>query len=267
MRKKTLRSPKLQRKTRQKKMHKMVLLSTFLFVSLVALVYALFRPEFRIRDIQIDGGEAVPRESIATFLRSGMEGSYLGVIPKKHILFYPKNRLTASTLNAFPTLSNVDISRGGISRVHVSAVSRNPHVSWCEDGQCFFMDDTGFVFSEATEGSESLYYRFVSEQIATTTPIGSNRLEPEHLSQLFSALVRLETFGLETKELRFKENGEYEVVLRGGARLLLGVHEFDKALNRLETLLGEKGLVPRQGIGGLGIDYIDLRYGNKIYFK
>ncbi|PIQ68955.1 MAG: hypothetical protein COV91_01355 [Candidatus Taylorbacteria bacterium CG11_big_fil_rev_8_21_14_0_20_46_11] len=267
MRKQAFRSPKLQRKTRQRRIHKLVLVGVLLCFVVAMGVYGVLRPEFRIHEIKIDGGESVPTELIADYIRHGMQGTYLGFIPKEHILFYPQHALTAGVLQAFPVLSHVAISRGGFSSVHVSAVSRNPYALWCEGEACYFIDETGFVFAPAPDTSLSLYYRITTEILATTTPVGTARIERDHLADVFSLLVRLESLGFETSDLRILPQGEHVVVLRGGARLLFGTDSFTPTLNRLETLLAEQELVPRLDSGSLDVDYIDLRYGNKIYFK
>lgn len=263
---KVIRSPKQLRKTRQKTIRRVVFFSVLVLGIAGAIIYGLLRPELRISSIEIDGKEGLPKEDITAFIKTGMQGTYLGFIPKAHILFYPENALKAGVLSAFPALSRVDFSRGSLSAIQVSAISRNPYILWCEMEECFLMDETGFVFAEAGVNAEALYYKIVRETEATSTPLGAERVEAGRLSGLFSLLTQLETLGLDIVELRLLQNGEHTVVARGGARLLFGTAPFDLALTRLQTLLAEKRLVPRKGLG-LNVDYIDLRYGNKIYFK
>ena len=79
-------------------------------------------------------------------------------------------------------------------------------------------------------------------------------------------LKKLEMSGLEPKEVLLKEQDELEIVLNLGTRLLLRDGEYDLALINLKTLMEQDNLLSRNK-GELSVSYIDLRYGNKIYFK
>ncbi len=265
---KVVRSPRLARKARKKAVRNGVILGIFLFVCIGAGIYALLQPVFRIRRISVDGSEALPKDAITAFIREHISGSYLGILPKDHILFYPAKNLEAGIERQFPTLARVDLSRENLSAIRVAVVSREPEVIWCQSERCFFMDKTGFVFAEAPETATPLYYHFIDEQTATSTPLGTVALDPTRLGVLFGLATKIDALGQSVSELHIEKNGEVTVLLGGGAKLLFGNGaSFDDALSRLEMLLSEKGLVPRRGETGLNVDYIDLRYGNKIYFK
>ena len=65
-----------------------------------------------------------------------------------------------------------------------------------------------------------------------------------------------------------KNDGDMELVLEGGSRILFSRSEdLRKALENLQALLSENVLgVPKEQLS-LSLDYIDLRFGNKIFYK
>ena len=264
MRKKAIRSPRLERKTRKKKIQKAVILS-LLGVGILSLsIYALLQPEFRIQRIGIDGSESLPREEITSLVKQGLSGKAVGLIPREHTLLFPKRRLEAAIAAAFPIFSDVRVAREGLSAVRVSLISRTPYVIWCESS-CYFVDETGFAFATSTKEADQLYYRFARNTVATSTPLGRFVAEPQRLRELSTLVQQLEELSLAVSEVQLGEE-EVTAVLRGGARLLLPGTDFDGAVGHLRRLLAEKGLVARAG-GGLLVEYVDLRYGNKIYVK
>ncbi len=264
-RKKILRSPRLAEKARQRQGKKVLLLLSFSVLVVGGILYALSRPEFRITTIEISGYGRVPEDEIRTSVQTTISGFYLGVIPKSHTLFYPNRALKESLLKSFPTFSGVSVSLRSLSLLHVAVHEREPKAMFCATVQdCFLIDGTGFAFTRAEAPTEPLYYRL--EREASTPLLGTHIMTEEKLTSLLRFLKNLEEAGLNPEKVVQKEQQELEVVLKDGTRLLLREGEYDRVLVKLKALIGERDLLPqKQGVPV--VDYIDLRYGNKIYFK
>lgn len=265
MPRKVLRSPRFERKTRKKKAKKAVLLGVLSLLLLGVIVYAFSRPEFRIASIEINGTSRVGEEGVRSAVEAGLSGAYFGLIPKSHTLLYPRGAIKQTLLHDFPALSQVSISLQNLAALRVTLREREPLALWCTSAtDCFLIDETGFVFSEADEGTEHLYYHFEAE--ATSTPIGKEAVSPTRLSAFIAFLKQLEGLGFDTDKIILKGADELEVTLRGGWTLLLRESEFEKSLANLKLLLAQNDLLPKKG-SEPSVRYIDLRYGNKIYFK
>ncbi len=265
VRHKVLRSPRSARKERRKKSRKILLLS-FLFLAAVGgIAYGFSRPEFRITSIEVIGSMRVSEEEIRSTMLEGISGALFGFIPKSHTLLYPKATLKESLLKKFPTFSGVSISLRNLSTLRVFVHEREPQALWCtSEWDCFFIDKTGFVFAPADTGTEQMYYHL--EKRATSSPLGTETIEHEKLGALLLFLKKLEDMELNPEKALFKEQDELEIVLRGGARLLLREDGYNLALINLKTLMEQDDLFSKRN-GTLSVAYIDLRYGNKIYFK
>ncbi|MEK7176606.1 MAG: hypothetical protein AAB704_02205, partial [Patescibacteria group bacterium] len=58
-----------------------------------------------------------------------------------------------------------------------------------------------------------------------------------------------------------------QIYLKNGGRLIISIaDDLSKVLENLETILRSDNLKKALARGGV-IDYIDLRYGNKIFYK
>lgn len=264
-RRKTLRSPRSARKERRKKSRKILLFSVFFAVAAGGALYGFSRPEFRLTTVEITGSTEMPADRIRERVLEELSGTTLGFIPKSHTFFYPKAALKESLIKEFPALSGVAISLQSLSALRVSLNERKPRALWCVSPQdCFLIDETGTLFARPETGTERLYYRLLGK--AAEAKLGVNVIEQERLAEALLFLKKLTDSGLEPEKTLFKEQREIEVTLRGGTRLLLREGEYDQARANLETLMGQTDLLPKKN-GALSVTYIDLRYGNKIYFK
>lgn len=262
---KILRSPRLRRKERQRKIKRISLFSFLFLAAILGILYEFSKPEFRIRSVEVSGSKQVSKERIQNVATAAMNGMYLWFIPKAHTLLYPKSALKESIMREFPALSGVSLSLGSLSALRVFVYEREPQALWCASREeCFLIDETGLAFALAEPGMEQMYYRF--EKKEAKTPLGREVISQERFKALLRFFKELETAGFPPKGALIKERGELEVTLDSGARLLLRDGDFDTALINLKTLLEQDDLLSKNG-GKLSVDYIDLRYGNKIYFK
>lgn len=262
-RRKSLRSPRLERKQREKAITKALTLTVFSVVVIATALYAFSRPDFRIDTIEVSGSASVPDADVKAAVTKQLLGSYAGFIPKAHTLLYPKEAIKENLVRRFPAFSGVAVSLRTLSALRIAVRERQPVARACMDGVCYFLDETGFAFAIAGNGTEGLYYTL--DGISTTTPLGKVVIGTDRLTSLLSFLKQLDGLGFDPHGATFIGADELEI-LSGAMRLLLREGEYDSALIRLQTLLTEEGLVPRKG-DDLSVSYIDLRYGNKIYFK
>ncbi len=266
----TLHSPRFARKERRRKTRRLLFFSIFGAALTVGILYFLNTPRFLLSQVAVSGADETTRSEVKALAERTLSGMYLGLISRAHPFFYPKTELVGQVLAAFPQFSRVDISRDGLSALRLGVTLRTPAALWCSGEACAYLDANGIAFADAPTGSEQLYYRLSKENdSAGATLIGTEVLAPERLAALFAFFQQLENKGLVPLQANFTATGSVVVSLRSGARLFIQESEgYDTALKQLEVLLRESGLIPRQGTTQeLNLDYIDLRYGNKVYFK
>lgn len=265
MARKVLRSPRLARKEKKRKVHKALLWSSFSVVLLGAVLYGFSRPAFIITHVEVSGASRIPEVRIMELVKERMQGSYLGFISKAHTLLYPKAEIIKTLTGSFPELRGVSLSLRNLASLHVAVHEREPKALWCSGVYgCFLVDDTGFAFSVAPEGSDGLFFRL--ERSATTSPFVQWVIQKEELATVLSFLTQLEKLGLDPTKMVFMDEHEREVVLREGSRILFVDKDYARTLASLETLLRQGDVLPGTKESP-SVSYIDLRYGNKIYFK
>lgn len=269
-RRRGLRSPRLARKERRTKNKKIVLFLCAGFLILFALGYTVTMSEFRIIRVSVQGVENEMQAKIVASAEDVLQEKYFGIIPKAYFLLYPRRALSKSLEKQFPLLASVSTALVNLTELEVAVAKRTPVALWCVAEECFYIDKTGFAFGAVETDVGHLYYRLRSLKTQNAQNIvGTEALPPERLVQLLSFFSKLEDLGLSPVEVTFREGAEEEIILQGGSRLLVKeAEELGVVMRRLELLLGEKGLVPRrESTEEISVDYIDLRFGNKIFYK
>ncbi len=262
---KVIRSLRLARKEKKKKLRKGIFSALLSVVALAGAVYGFSRPMFRITEIDVSGSSRVPEASVIEAVKQGIAGTYLGFIPKAHTLLYPKAALKEELAKAFPVFSKVSISLGSLAALRIAVREREPQALWCAGvHSCFLVDETGFVFAPSEMGAEKLYYRLEKE--ATSTPLGTEVISADRLAAGIAFLEELEKLGFNPERMLFQREMDVEVFLSWNTRLLLKEGDYTRALSNLQILLAEGDVLPGT-VASPEVDYIDLRYGNKIYFK
>src|SRR3990167_2906435 len=141
---------------RRKKARKTGLIISLITLLLffVLLLYLLWLPAVRIQTVEASGPNA---EEAAQTARESISGTYLYVLPRNSIFFFPKERVRKTVLAAHPQISALSVSRKSFTSIQLSGTSRASSFVWCgvhidaafPGGQCFEADAEGLVFKEA----------------------------------------------------------------------------------------------------------------------
>ncbi len=92
-----------------------------------AAVWGLWQPVVRIARVDVSGTN-VP---LAPLAAPALSGSYLGIIPRDSIFFFPAESVRARILAAEPTLASLSIERDGFRAIRIVANPRVPLATWC----------------------------------------------------------------------------------------------------------------------------------------
>lgn len=273
------RELKLPGRARQKR-RAALLRESFFFLALcgaivAAVVFFLREPSLRIRDIEVSGAQALSSGEIAAAVRESLDGNYLGLIPKENILFYPRRGVEKSLLSRFTRLSSADVSSESFHSISISVVERKASYLWCGavreavTTECFFIDATGYLFGRAATFSDNALMRFYGSLTGDSDETIGRRFLPENEFEILrSFLGAAAELGFPASSLVKKEGTDYELNLKEGGRLIFSLGEgAEKAVSNLESALDTNPLKENIATKRSSLDYLDLRFGNKVFFK
>ncbi len=237
-----------------------------------------------IGDIKIFGNKAIDTRSIEKKVREDLSGYYLWVLPKTNFIFYPAGKIKSDIMEKWKRIKNISVSVENIRTLKINLSERSPLYTYCgeilpvtiDSGQekCYFMDESGYIFDEAPYFSGNVYLKFYGK----TDRNGADLLGAYYFDSNFGKLVmfkdNLIKLGLNPVIFSPLDDGDMEIYFASNLKSQLGpklVFKSDADLGQMtENLQSVLGTDPFQTDFKKKYDslqYIDLRFGNKVYYK
>ncbi len=277
-----LSSPEKRKKKRTKLLIKAGVITSAILLVFGLGIYGLHSDRIRISDIVVEGERVVAQKEIIDMAQKELEGSYMKIFPKDGIFFYPKEKIIKSIAENFGRISDVEVRRSKLTALTITVVERDPTALWCgkniieDEGSittsCYFVDETGLIFAPAPHFSGSVYFKYYSELLggaSTVNPIDRRFLSREDFTKTVSFVEELNKVGLKTYQLLIDTQGAYEFFLGTGAGKVVVNPEDDyvQLLRNLQVALETKQAEREEEDIALDLEYIDLRFDNKVLFK
>jgi len=260
------------RKLRRKRLILKAIVVGVIFAAIFAGVVAFFRiPYLQVDKIEISGNNLINSDDLIKKIKTNLEGKYFGLFPKANIFIIPKDKISAELPENFKRIKKISLDKKYFGAIAVKIDERNNAVLFCEKEDCAYADEKGFVFEKAPYFSGAVFLKLVEQRNSDS---GENaKTIDEYLGTSFIAESEfkkiLEFDGLINKigggvsEVVLKKENIYEFYMNEGWKIILNdKNEPQSAYLNLITAL-EANIKDKRP----KLDYIDLRLGNKIYFK
>lgn len=283
-----LNSPKLLELNRKKKavfMRKISIWSFLFILVFVGLCFLSRWQKINIANVEISGNKIVETEKIREIVDAEISGYYLWFFPKTNFLFYPKKEIKALLEEKFARLENINVELKNAETLNVSVSERTAAHTWCgpdvpsagatlAESQCYFMDKAGYVFDLAPYFSNDVYFKFFGALMDKSgEPLGS-RYYPDIFERLTLFKDSLKQMGVKPSSILVKDDGDIELYLVSNlpppnAQKIIFKKDADfiKVAENLQAALTTEPLQTDFKKKYTSLLYIDLRFGNKVYFK
>ena len=245
-----------------------VLFLLLVFVGgLVALSWA---PFMRINTVSLSGVRAADKETLEQAVWEELAGGHLYLFAKSNIFLYPQQTI-AEKLQNFSTIKTVTVQAEDFRTILVGVVERHPAALWCGDSAsstgCYFLDENGLAYAPAALYSGDAYQKYYGtlEPASADKNVHGQFLSPEQF-RLLPALVQSlqKNTKLQVSEVIVKGDN-VRVVFANNFALLFGLK--DESGGIVERLTLALGAAPFTKNSLTDFDYLDLRFGDKVYYK
>ncbi len=280
-----LNSPKLLelKKHRRNVFLVKILFCIFVLVALFALsAYISGLKELNISGVEVTGNKVVSTETIKSIIGEKITGNYLFFFPRTNILIYPKKEIEKGISDQFKRINKINFAIKGNNKLEVSVTERTALYTWCgntppqpdskEKEVCYFLDDSGYLFDEAPYFSGEVYFKFYgSINSGDKAPLGIY-FAPQNFSKLVSFKNILESMGLKSITLYIEEDGDVRIILSNkastGPEIIFKLDaSLETVAENLQAALSTEPLLSNFKNKYSSLEYIDLRFGNKVYYK
>ena len=249
----------------------------FMLIIFVCAVFAILIPVgfvriplWKIHGVEVVGTEVLAPEEIQTFVSERLQGNRLKLFPRATVLTYPRREILSSLEDAFPRAKNIKIDFEWKRRVlRVSLSEREPFALWCKsEEECFFLDSQAFLFDNAPLYSGPVFLTFAGEKYTEGRVPGSVLLDENDFRETMRVIDALQGMNFLPRVISLLSRSEYEVGLESGGVIRISrERSATSTMANLAALLEDPSLSLRNTQGGLSIEYIDLRFGNRVFYK
>jgi len=220
---------------------------------------------FAITDIKVDGAQQLSANALTAAVQSGLSDNIFRIFSKANMFIYPRTQIEEELAGRFPRIKDVELSRPGLlaQAVVVTVQERQPYAKWCADSMCYFLDAGGFIFAEADASAPTTSYVFNMGLIPKQGPIGQTFLHGR-LIGIVHFLELLAAAGYEPQGIRVENEKDFSVSLTDGPTLMVPFDaDGEKVVHDLQLALEADSVRDR----GAELEYVDLRFGNRVYYK
>lgn len=285
-----LNSPRLlelKKRRRQAVFSKVAILFITLLILIFSGAYFSRLDGLNIQEVKIEGNKIVEEAVLMEAVNDELAGKYFFLYPKTNVLVYPDTKIKETLMEKFPRLVSVELDATDRKTLSVNVAEREASYLWCGENisestgveakraneKCYFMDNLGYVFDEAPFFSGEVYFKFYGGTSSERTePLGSYFM-PAKFKELELFKDMLLDMGLkpvvmhivneEDVEIYLARAGENmgpKIMFRSAADLKNTAENLQAALTTDPLMSGIKNKYSK-------LEYIDIRFGNKVYFK
>ncbi|MGM0438811.1 MAG: cell division protein FtsQ/DivIB [Patescibacteria group bacterium] len=232
-----------------------------LFSSISFFLYLLlFNSFYQLKDVKLNGAELTTESSLVNFVKRNSKKKF--IFESNSLLFSSNFSLKDNILDSYPHIEGVDIEKIFPETLKVSITEREEAAIWCKGKDiyktCYKIDDQGVAY-QMVEFDEDHFE--IDQQIEGDVTLGKKTLSGEKISFIFKAKEEVEEF-FELERMVIPHARSLYTETEEGFEIRLDFKsELEDQIERLDILLSEE----IEEVDGL--EYIDLRYVNSVYYK
>lgn len=277
-----LNSPRLKelkRKRRRVRRNRVIFFAVCFLIIFFGLAFASRIDKINISEIKISGNKVIETEAVEKVVKENISGRYLWIFPKTNFLIYPKAKIKRELADKFKRFNDIKLSVQNIKTLEIFVFEREGKYTWCgaefleANEKCHFMDENGYIFDEAPYFSGEVYFRFYGPNASTDNPFGSYFLQND-FAKIISFKDTIEKMDLKPSAFELGNDGDANIYLSSGItpsispKIIFKLDsDFNKLAENLQAAISTDPLQTDLKEKYNSLLYIDLRFGNKVYYK
>lgn len=238
---------------------------------------------WQINRINISGITTVSEDDVRAAVLEKLQGNYFYVYARDNSYLFPKREIEDALLDSFPRFANVSVLRVDDHTISVVISERKPYALWCGETfhpessslpDCWFVDNTGFVFEKAWAFSRGVYIEIYGSLIEKNANDPLQGIVPLARFETVTQFATLLANSIGKPYLaQIKPNKELGMIIQSSERYpyLSGTTIcFDDEMDPMDSVDNLQkaitALYPDNNAPKKNLIYVDLRFANKVLF-
>lgn len=248
---------------RRRRFFALIVLFLIIILCIGLFIWGTYQTEVKISRITFFGLHTISEEEIRPAVEAYVAQQAKRVPGRDNQLLFPREYLARDLVTNNPRIERVGLALRGMTTpvLSITVVEREPEGVWCSaEANCFFLDKKGFVYATTTDKTGFVEFRG-GQMSSSTSPIGTTFVSD--FQKIVSMLTSFSQEGYEAKEVEIVEDELTIFLTRGFVVKTLLSHDAEKTAETLGLVLGSESLRGKSD----ALEYVDLRFGNRVYFK
>lgn len=251
---------------RRRRVVRSILQGCVLGALIVGVWYGTRAEEMTIRAVSISGAETVEHGEIFKRVEAALTGSYAVLVPKRFAYTYPRTSIVRE-VERIPRIETASVERHTRTELAVVVTEHRPVALWCAHhtpDTCLFITEDGVGFSEAPELHGALFIRYQAEGVEPQIGNSVGAAQFIDATRGFARALFLR-HGMRVHTITTTADGDIRYRIAGGGELLTaGSAAVPDVFGNLDSLLFSDSF---EHLTPGNFQYIDLRFGNRIFVK
>lgn len=274
----------LRRKKHQILKRKIIFFGILFIILFIGLALISRIKKININEIKISGNIVIDTNLIREVVDKNLNDSYLWIFPKTNFIIYPQDKIKEELKNKYKRIKNIFINDKDMRTLEINIEEYQGEYLWCGsipkeldsrmEQECYFIDSLGYIFDKAPFFSGEVFFKLYGNiNNEETTPLG-NYFNTEIFLKLIKFKEFLEEKGL--KPISLWVNNQNEIYFNLSTLGLTSISptiilntdfDYEKTAENLEAALNTEPLQSKIKNDYAKLQYLDLKFGNKVHFK
>lgn len=236
------------------------------FLSFIFLIYFIaFNRYLLIKSVNTSISPP-SKERVLVSIQKEISGKKFGFVPANNFLFFNKIKVVTALLAQEPSFKDFSVKYSPSEQsLSIDGQARQPVGTVCIQDECYSLDENGIVFPKSETEEETVLFN-LKDSNAPEINLGEQVL-PEKLVDFVLSFKRINSQKIKIKSVTIEEDylnaGFLKIVTEKSWFLLVLFDSSPEAVSEnLELILREE-IKDNQ----MRLEYIDLRYKDKAYYK
>ncbi len=235
----------------------------------VGIVLLIKLPKFQVSQIHVEGTHVADPMDVSQSVMALLQGQHLWILPKSSIFLVSTSSISHAVLQSYPRFKTIEVTRDSMHSLRVVVSEYTGLYLWCDSDQvCSFMDEQGTVFADAPYFSGNAYLKIYKGE---RKPYPFDPLDDQERAKIALIQDRLKAIDVEPISFLFISEHNLSVVFdhsKHDANIIFDpAKDTEAALDILYSALRTEPLSSQYRDASKVLEYLDVRFGNKVIYK
>ncbi len=229
----------------------------FLFVFFV--VSLIFNPKFTVEIVEIENEKRINKVALTKLINEDISTNFL-FLTSKSIFLASQESIRDTVLEKIPIIENIYLKKIFPNKIKINIKERTPRAVWCyrkDKSTCSYIDGKGVVFERVDSFKKN--YPVIVASIDNIS-MGEKIIDKNNINTFYFLQKELSLIGVRVNYFLLPEPETLKLQTDKGWHIYFSSEKLEKQLDNLNLIITE---IENDQI----VDYIDLRFGDRIFYK